>query len=449
MSTIRLFHSVHMHMFCGQLVCALRWLGSVTNRSAYLFLAVMALFGLSCAERGRSNPLDPKNPTTNGSPVGLTVRDADNTSVLLLWPNLDLKDLTEYRIYRTEPDQDFSQEIARVPADTNNFRDTHLSSGVVYSYEMSAVSGRTESGRSEKILVEPGPTYTYVGTRRGRALSKYTHDSRYRVSTGEANFDSIIDLEYSVAGDALWVIDAVVFPRGIIKRIGMEDMEVEEIMSLGEPTDLEIDSERGSVWVADADSGIVAKMTENGVVEFVAGNFIEPVALAVDEVSGDCWVLDARNKSLLRLSVDGTQRTVATVNPSQARSVAVDQRDGSVWVAEDKRLLKLSRAGGLINIISRVFQSLYRIKIDRQDGSIWALDRGADIVIKFNSLGVEVYSYDELYRAIDLAVNPFDGDCVVVDQYNNRIVRLASDGRQQAVTTAMSLPQAVTFVQRQ
>ncbi|MGQ9610587.1 MAG: fibronectin type III domain-containing protein [bacterium] len=79
-------------------------------------MLLLAFFIISCSEDiERENPLDAGNKRTGGAPPGLLVQAGDS-QVTLSWPNLGLKGISEYKIYRSYLSTSDFKFITSIPA---------------------------------------------------------------------------------------------------------------------------------------------------------------------------------------------------------------------------------------------------------------------------------------------------------------------------------------------
>ena len=122
----------------------------IENLSPFLLLFI-GLFCTSCTgDEDFSNPLDPENLRTAGSPTGLTLSAGDQ-QVRVSWKDIALDGIVKYRIYRRftgDPNPQF-QRIGEVDAPTTEFLDTNdikndqfdlnLGKSLFYEYRISYV----------------------------------------------------------------------------------------------------------------------------------------------------------------------------------------------------------------------------------------------------------------------------------------------------------------------
>ena len=97
----------------------------IENLSPFLLLFVGLICTSCTGDEDFSNPLDPENLRTAGSPTGLTLSTGDQ-EVRVSWKDIALDGIVKYRIYRRftgDPNPQF-QRIGEVDAPTTEFLDT-------------------------------------------------------------------------------------------------------------------------------------------------------------------------------------------------------------------------------------------------------------------------------------------------------------------------------------
>ena len=97
----------------------------IKNLSPLLVLFIVFICASCSGDEDFSNPLDPENLRTAGSPTGLTLSPGDQL-VRVSWTDISLDGIVKYRIYRRftgDPNPQF-QRIGEVDATQTEFLDT-------------------------------------------------------------------------------------------------------------------------------------------------------------------------------------------------------------------------------------------------------------------------------------------------------------------------------------
>ena len=193
--------------------------------------------------------------------------------------------------------------------------------------------------------------------------------------------------------------------------------------------------------------GVVGSVGEAGT---GGGAFDVPAGVAVEQASGDLYVADARNQfgqvggghRVQQLTSGGDfVRTwgwgVATgTNGFEVCSSSC--QGGIAGPGAGQLSLQAFDDGGNFLVTPQV-------AVDQSDGSVYVADPGNDRVQKFNSsgalvgqLGVSGTGDGELNLPQGVAVDPVSGDVYVADSGNNRVQRFASNGVYQSQIGAVA-----------
>jgi len=119
-------------------------------------LLLFFIFLLSCQnlppEPDYINPLDEKNPATQGDPFKLTATIA-NGGVTLTWVQLDMKEVEGYFIYRSLNSTDNFIKIDTTQKSVNSWTDKSIENGSTYWYKVTAFGNGQESSQCNPVPV--------------------------------------------------------------------------------------------------------------------------------------------------------------------------------------------------------------------------------------------------------------------------------------------------------
>ncbi len=400
---------------------------------------------LSCADRERINPLDPKNPETMGRPTGFTVCSIQDT-VNLSWNSIALEDLVGFRIYRTSDLSSGFTVRSLVSPDAVAFKDFDVEFDVVYYYTISAVGETFESSRSDTVNIVPGPTFNWIAHTGGQQLLKLTHDARHNIH-GTSGFFPIIDIEVDPNSGQVWVIERLRNVFGNAVRVSSRGEIIRPIIQFASPIDAAIDQKSGSLWVADNGAGLLVKLDSNGQQEFTLSRFQQPISVSVDQRTGVCWVADGQNNRLSKVSTNGQNVEISASTFDSIQSISVNSSDGSVWIANGRSIVQVDETGNLLQVVEG-FRMANAIAVDDQNGEVWVVDFAFSSVHKIFANGLEAFSIDDFSEPRDIAINLFDHSCLVADTKNNRIIRVAQNGATASVFTQVTEPEVVAVQNR-
>ncbi|MFQ5824236.1 MAG: hypothetical protein ACE5JB_09295 [bacterium] len=400
----------------------------------------------ACVDRDRINPIDPQNPDTHGKLPGVKIFSVKDT-VFLSWDLINLKDINGYRIYRKSNLETNFMPIALVPSTVNTFKDTNVNFGVEYSYQVSAVGPTFESERSDEITIRPGPTFNWVGDNFGRQIIKLTHDAQHEIFR-VSGFITPFDIESNTITNEVWVINLISSFTGEVIKVSPDGKKKNPIIPFTMPFDMALDMRSGSIWVADTHDDLVVKLDSTGDALFSINSFSNPVSVSVDQRTGDCWVADNQLELISKIEFDGSQIENSHVNFNAVQSLIVNSSDGSVWVADSSRAIKLDQKGELALELAERFKYAFKIAINENTGEIWVLNLMSQFnkstVSKFTPQGQKLFEIDGFTVPEDLSINLYDNSCLVADTQNDRIVRVSAEGDISSIFALVGNPQAVS-----
>jgi len=390
------------------------------------FNVVIQLSG--CSDRPRLNPLDPQNPNTLGKPTGLNVISVRDT-VTLHWDRLDVRDLRGFRIYRKPEGQSHFSLIDSTSPSVNSFRDFDVTFGVLYAYRISAIAAEFESVLSDSVTITPGPAFSWVADASSGELIKLTHDGIHEIMRTSA-FGRPLRLQIDAKRGHVWVYDRF---GGEFAQIDMNGQRTASHKRIFDAIDLAIDSMDGSVWIADGLTNGLMKFDSSGALIKSFENYKKLAAFAVHPATSDLWALDRATLRVLIFSRTGELRSVSPIALQRPYDIDIDGRTGRAWIADSNRVLRLNAQGEQEQITTPPLRLVYRVAADETSGGCWLIDystaiRNSDI-IKLTPTGEALFTSKGFDIPENLAVNPFDGSCLVADSGNGRVVRLAAGGR--------------------
>jgi len=381
---------------------------------------------VSCTDRERSNPLDPKNPETLGGPTGLNVISIQDT-VFLNWDAIKLNDLAGYQIYRSsEADTGFVSH-AFVSAPSNTFKEFGLACGVEYEYQISASGDNFEGWRSEVVKIIPGPTFTWVTEGLSQQVIKLTHDSKHIILRTD-RFSTIIDIEPNPLTGDLWVLDIFAGIEFSLKRITPNGKIDERFIDFDRPTDASLDYDSNTIWVADPPQSTVTKLDSVGNTLFTLSTFTTPILVTTDQRNGNCWVVDAQTNTVSRILSDGTEVIKSSVQFDSIASMEVNSETGSVWLVDGTKVVKIDENGSLLLEINSPLTSPEKLAINENSGDVWIINESPANLYKFSSSGEMLLDVAGPFTPTDISVNLFDNNVLVSDVFGHTVYRLSAEG---------------------
>jgi hypothetical protein len=367
--------------------------------SALLLLALTVAAG--CADRERTNPLDPLNSATGGSPAGFRAI-AQNQAVLLTWTPLDVPDLLGYEVSRRGPlDADFvSLTPMSLPPDAASFRDSLVGNDTTYAYRLRFLVGGGNSGGSSETMARPGSAILWVADAARDLLYRYTPDGRHQV--------------FSLFG-------------------------------LNNPLAIAVDPANGRIWGASSFEGFVAQWEPNGQLIGVNGTAAAPLGIAPVQGSNRVWIAEARFGEVLLVGADGLVYTRFQGFDSP-NDVVFDPVALRTWVVDrtGRRLVTYNLSGTIITDVSLNYEP-WRLALDLPNAGVWISGAEDGVVEHRADDGSLRARIDGLARPYALAVDPTRQEVWVVLAEGDEVIRVDASGGVQARLRSLPQPRGLAF----
>lgn len=394
----------------------------------FLIFILIPFWYFSCVERDRSNPLDPKNPDTEGKPKGLKIY-SELDKVFLSWKPVELSDIVGYQIYRREAlDEDFIP-IHMTTEDSTSYVDQNIQFEKKYIYRITVFGEDFESAPSDSVSIIPGPTSFWLGDVYSRQIIKLTHDCAHEILR-----ISVDGYPWSIGLDEktnnLWFTD--IFMSRLM-RLNLDNFDYSFVsdFSAGQLIKLKIDNTRDKIWIADSRNGTVEVVNMAGSrVQQITG-FSNIRDLDVFERNGVCWVVDSGNKNVI--SINSNYSITEEVANLQAPSdIAINQNTGHFWIIDNLTVSKYDNNGTEYFSIDSMLTNPIELVVDPHDGKCWVLDWLSDAnnskLFCFNESGNKILEVSGFTYPENVIVNPHDHGCVVVDSGSGKIFKVSSTG---------------------
>lgn len=394
-----------------------------------MLLVLFALAG--CTERSRLNPIDPRNPQTQGKPTGLRVI-SESDSVRLTWSALPLEDLSGYVIYRKLPQDDDYVRLGENAPRLVTFLDVSNRFGVLHSYRITARVDDLETPPSDAVVITPGPATVWVADIDARAVVKLTHDGRYEILQSRAFIDPF-RLKVDATRGTVWVLDEYTGNLGSLDARGRL-REMHE--SFLDPLDLALDEEDGNLWVFDNARQSLSLFAASGTKLARIDSLPKLSALAFNARSAELWALANNAEQLLRIEKNTRKIVQADLQPAWSgpvRDMAIHLATGAAWFAAGDRVARLNAEGQLVFVTADSFRFASRVAVDQNNGACWVIDDSRNFrpdsrVYQLDAQGRVLFYVDGFERPQSLASNPFDGSCYVLDTLQGRLVKINASG---------------------
>jgi sugar lactone lactonase YvrE len=269
---------------------------------------------------------------------------------------------------------------------------------------------------AETLAVLPAHITDWVDTT-ARNDSTYRYRAAYVVRDDPSFHPSNEDLATPGTGQ-VWVVDE---SRGGLWRVSPDGRDrVWKLSYAGYLRSLAVDRVRERVWVASwSQDEVLAVDTSGNILETIEVDY--PRKIAVDESDGSVWL--AADWGVSHYSSSG-QRLFADSTVSEPKDIAIDQTRGTCWVAEGTGSLWIRYVSGDTRRVYD-FDYPFSVAVVEADGGAWVVDAGLRRVYRMENGGVAVRDWvGNLAQPVDVAVSP-SGEAWVADWDANAVVRLS------------------------
>ena len=407
----------------------------------FLLLLIPFTLFLFCADRNRTNPLDPKNPETDGKINGLSINSQERT-VRLFWDRFGLAKVDSILIYRQKSDGVF-ENVASVGNDVFSFNDKNVQYGNIYRYYVTAMTGSYETPPSAQVEVKPGPTYLWVGDVNDGMFTRLSHDlSAVIFRFGSLRFPSLIAVLPKERSAWCYTL----FSDIIYKLNGEGEVEV-VLRDFGRITDMAADTSNGDLWISETSFGRIYRVDRYGEIRALVETLPSPERLVVDSKRHVAWIIDDSSKSVFRMTKSGFINAKNQEELQNPQDIALDGSLDNIWIADDKRVLGMDFSGSGTGVYATGFNNAYLIDIDNMRNHIWVMDRGSSgnnsTLFKLSTNGEVFFQLAEFSSPTSIDVNEFDGSCIVSDPGNRAIYKVSEDGAEIQIIKGFISPQVV------
>ncbi len=390
-----------------------------------LIVAILAAVILvSCAQRSRDNPFDPKG--TAPSPVTLSLTPG-SSSITLDWSVTNISDYTGFRIYRAVDDTSRFVLLRELSAGARSYLDNQLAPYHWYYYYVTVRGSSTSSPASDVVKALPGPGDIWILSRYDYSVDKYSYDLQHNLQHYDTNYPTV-DWAPDFLDQSIWLAHP---PYATISRLNLKDgySDLAFSDSLQRPSALE--------WLPDEKLLMILDPAAHAVRVFNGNNIIRTLRFQSDgyfnftaKSSRELWVLNTGN--LLYLT------------PDSARSIPFETNFEGQDIVRDRQtvyVLTTNTNLGISHIIS-IDMISHTSKTTTLDGN-YVLLRKAQSLNYFwlvQQLSTNNYQpvklsadYNRLLQLpasaqiADIAINPKDESVVVLrpDHYEADIYSVA------------------------
>lgn len=370
-----------------------------------LYILSLVFLALSCSDRQRRNPLDPRAEIPQSDLLSPLQAIALDGQVVLRWDFSRYSDIEGYRIYRRLIDRDWEAITRVLVAEATAYTDSVVENGTSYEYRLGLlIAGEEERYADGFAWATPGAERAWVADSSSGLVWQVSADAR-TAHFAQGRFPDLADIAIDVQDGSCWVSDRSF--EGLF-RIDAEGELATFRAAVERPGALAIDARDRIGWLADNGRHQVVKfsLADTDSLELLVADasFADLVALAAQQ--GGCWIADRAQGRLMFYQTDG-RRQVEFRSLLAPVELVADAEDAA-WLLVDggRGLFRFDHLGQSMEA-DLPFAAAVRIAVDTVTGSCWALGE-RDIAV-FSPDGVmEQYwtdvpggsalSFDSLHR---------------------------------------------------
>jgi hypothetical protein len=406
-----------------------------------IFILSFAVLFMFCTDRDRNNPLDPKNPSTHGRMSHVRIYSQEH-KVVILWEKLEIRGLQAIQVYRKADTDSNFKFIGSTSGSSYYYVDSTAIYGMKYEYYVTALVDGYDSPPSEYVTITPGPTYTWVADIESGYLTRLTHDLQGHIfDFGIMSFPCLI--ASSPGERSAWVYSR--FSESIYKvnSNGHPDVQLFEYKDI---THMAVDTVTNDLWLCIQDQSSILRLNSSGELLKSCREIHSPKRLAVNPRSHNCYVIDSSSNAVFNVTADGKigSRINGLISP---QDIIYDQKNDKLWIADSTRILVFDKNGQMTTkAIEGLFWASF-IALDCHRNTCWIIDmepigQNASL-LKLTADGQTQFELASFKHPMSIAVNEFDGSCLVADVGAARLFQISEDGSRVSIVGNYYAPYAV------
>lgn len=278
-----------------------------------------------------------------------------------------------------------------------------------------------------------------------------------KISGGKATkfsgFSQPLSISINPNDGSVWIADTDAIRIKKLSSTGKELLTIDKVLDNQQPISVAVDPKDGSCWAATATT--LYKFSAEGKQILKKEGFNEP-SLIVNPKNSECWIADSNNARIVKLSPDGKELAVMTVEGiSQPKSISINPDNDTCWVLDpfSMNAVKLSADGKVLvkaSVSPPGGATIATSVSASSDGGCWVsivvdfTKPNQDIVVKLSADGKLTGTYAGFAMPSTVCFDPKDKGCWVADSNNGKIVKLSATGQKILNLTGFGQPKSVT-----
>jgi hypothetical protein len=423
----------------------------MNNNSFKIFVLclLIILCFISCTERPRDNPLDPK---ANGNPdIVLSVLSFGNR-VELFWNEIKLTNFSGFNIYRkADPDSAFSLIAKELMPSRTNFNDFNIIHNVTYSYNITILGEQSESAPSNSVSITPGPGYNWIVDKWGYQVFKTTYDAQYQLERYYTDWtpqDIAIDSERNTA----LITQPVGQRMDIINTIGvglMATLTNNDFSSIEHPYLVDFEPNHHMFWVSDSGGSVYRISSSDYSIQLVDLDINKPDEIFIHHNEGIVYIVDDNSNNIYRYNINGNYinkfSEIGNYTFKKPKKIVFDSIDNQFWFIDISNDIDYLYTGFIdssyISIVDS-FEYVYDMHLSPIDQSAWisVFENGNYKILQLSKAGSRQLERKGYYKPYHITHNPYDGSVLVTDSGNSRVIHYNEDFDILGIFTNLNFP---------
>ncbi len=395
-----------------------------------LFLILLTVL-VSCTERERNNIFDP-NSGIGTIDVGLRAT-ALETSIQLSWYSAGDIDYNGVKIYRRQPFEDRFEHLITLPRNRYSYTDTIALTDETYTYYMTLIGSDFESPPSRQVQAIAGPGDIWILDRWDFEALNLSYDlrvikkRRYGVWIPEnmaiAKQENLAMITYPLYG----YFEIFDINRSYERLYGWSDLE--------RPFDCIFETASRSFWVTDSSSGLYKVSPRSGIIITISTDLVRPTLLGNYD-NQTIYLIDKGTHSLNRFGINGENlgklNKIGDFTLQSPKLFEIDNRNNVIYIVdktEDGNFLYAYQPASGDARILYTGDNIDVVAPNEAQQTVWIVTR-IDFNPKIMQLsrdGTRLTELEGYEYPIDIGVNPYNNNLIIVDAGTATVRHLRSD----------------------
>jgi streptogramin lyase len=420
-------------------------------------LAILALVVASggCETRDRSNPLDPNNNETGGLIEGFNAL-AGNRQVEIRWSRVKQNGLVGYRLLRWLPGDTPAVLEDHIASNLTGTVDSAVVNEESYVYQVVAHFQSGDTLASPPDTATPGSRQIIVLGADLPGMYGLTPDGRDILYT-QASEDAYEDMELDENRGILWL--SIPLAGSVLRLFPSGAVAAPEIQ-VTYASDVSISDQRGYGWVADPQSDVIRRYGPS--LDDVAGlpgpTFARARVVEAGKHTQFVWIGNDGGHVFRRLNTtDSFEDAGEWILPGSVRAIAIDEGKGQAWVVVRPAgetgtddLYRIDPVDSTVTGVPFRLANVADVEFDEARHSLWVSEEGPPAL---GSGRLDRLDDQGVIQATRSGIEPFGihvdkqtGSCWVADLKSKRVLEVAPDGSVELRTTRIETPYLVRVI---